>query len=274
MVNIEYVTLALVGLPLVGMVALACWMLFSTVRAAIRDIRLAPPQADAPASAVGDFWERWYRDQTRQAIWETDAADLWVEHLWRWRADHPVESVLSLGTGLTTAPYLWADCGFRVVASDVCSAVLRQAREVTKEMGTSFAVITRDGSCRPPSQLGERRPGGSVMWLEGDFRDPAFAPGPVDVVEISRVLEHYITGHGDQFTAMEERILSAVADRVAPGGLLLVECYNDGDAGARIIHWLRRRGWVVGVPEEGVLDWPRTDPPDGGRTAIVMLPTS
>jgi hypothetical protein len=144
-----------------------------------------------------------------------------------------LRSILCAGSGMSVEPRILAAAGFSVTVLDLSARALEVARRMPPSDGQFLQFL----------DAGQARRGGSVDWVAGDILDAAACPGPFDVVVERRTAQNYTE---PLFT----EVLSALAARLAPEGILFSHCHDGGwrppaNPRHRVGEWLQAHDWPI-----------------------------
>ena len=163
-----------------------------------------PPGFDVFSPAA---WDVWWKERLAAHTPPIELCHLWEPirpALPRMRAEN-ARSVLSVGCGICLDLRAFAAAGLAVTGLDISSVAIEYAR--TTVLGDRIQHFLDDADLRP---------GGTLELAHGDLFDSAQCPGPYDVVLCRSTIQYF------HFDGRLPAAIAAIADRLAPSGLLII----------------------------------------------------
>lgn len=130
-----------------------------------------------------------------------------------------LQSVLCVGSGISQEPEMLASLGFDVVAMDLSPVAMELSKRALENQGPS------------------------PRFVVGDLMDPTICPGPFDMIIERRTLQLFPDSE-------RPAALEAVANRLAPRGILFSHCHDacwrpPAEPHHATESWFRENGWEV-----------------------------
>jgi SAM-dependent methyltransferase len=191
--------------------------------------RLSPPADRRNSAAWDDYWRR-QLSTGFGLMFDMMFHDRELAALMR---KEGLRRTLVVGNGVSVEPRALSAAGFDVLALDLSPLALEIAQQIELGDEQLASLIGENG----------RQPGGTVTFVAGDLFDPAVGTGPFDVIIERRTAQDYPDDERDA-------LLSALADRLTPRGILVSHCHDGAWRPPReprhaTAEWFRAHGWNI-----------------------------